>query len=255
MVVSARKVEKISIFLVDSQGLFRQGVKLALNQTQDIEVVGETDLNDDVPDLIQTFSPHIAIMDANPPFLDGLDLARRITQRCPTVSVIALTSHEDDDEFFQAIRSGAAAYLGKTASADELAEAIRRVDRGEYPINDSLLARPRVAQQVLRQFQSLSLMGKRAEALAAPLSPRELEILTYIAQGFQNKQIAHTLAISEQTIKNHITSILRKLDANDRTHAVVLAIRHGWISTEGKARTTQSRVSEDAGYSVEGPEK
>ncbi len=256
MVASARKMEKITVFLVDSQGLFRQGVKLALNQTPDIEVVGEADLSDEVPELIQTFSPHIALMDANPPFLDGLDLARRITQRCPTVSVIALTSHEDDDEFFQAIRSGAAAYLGKRASAEELAEAIRRVHRGEYPINDSLLARPRVAQQVLRQFQSLSLMGKRAESLAAPLSPRELEILTYIAQGFQNKQIAHTLAISEQTIKNHITSILRKLDANDRTHAVVLAIRQGWISVEGKPKTPQSKPSqENMEYSTGNPGK
>ena len=233
-------MEKISIFLVDSQALFRQGVKQALTQVADIEVVGEADLSGEVPDLVQSFAPHLVLMDACPPRLEGLDLARQITQRSPTVAVIVLTPYEEDDEFFQAIKCGAAAYLGKRAGAQELAEAIRRVYRGEYPINDSLLNRPRVAQQVLRQFQDLSLMGKRVEALAAPLSPRELEILNYVAQGFQNKQIAHTLAISEQTIKNHITSILRKMDANDRTHAVVLAIRHGWISMEGKPKAASN---------------
>jgi DNA-binding CsgD family transcriptional regulator len=99
---------------------------------------------------------------------------------------------------------------------------------------ENLLTKPRVAERVLKQFQDLSLAGMAMESLAAPITSREMEVLGYVARGYGNKQIAHTLNICEQTIKHHITSILRKLDANDRTHAVVLAIRHGWISVAGK---------------------
>ena len=119
--------------------------------------------------------------------------------------------------------------MSKEVSAEELAGAIKRIRSGERPINETLLSRPRAAEHVLRQFQDLSLLGKAMETLATPLTPRETETLKYVAEGYSNKQIAHVLGISEQTIKNHITSILDKLDANDRTHAVVLALRQGWI--------------------------
>jgi len=143
--------------------------------------------------------------------------------------VIALASNPDDDQLFQAIKGGIVAYLSKDVSAEELAGAIGRITQGERPINESLLIRPKVAEQVLRRFQDMSLMGTM-ETVATPLSPRETEILKLVAEGNANKRIAYTLKISEQTIKNHITSILRKLNANDRTHAVVTAIRQGWIS-------------------------
>jgi len=107
---------------------------------------------------------------------------------------------------------------------------IRRVARGEYPINDSLLATPTVAEHVLKQFQEMVSMGMSVESVTAPLTNRETQILRYVADGNSNKKIAQILDISEQTIKNHVSSILRKLNANDRAHAVVLAIRRGWIS-------------------------
>ncbi|MBA7475086.1 Transcriptional regulatory protein DegU [subsurface metagenome] len=104
-----------------------------------------------------------------------------------------------------------------------------------------VLGRPKVAEKVIKQFQDLPLIGVAMEALATPLTPRELEILSYVARGYVNKQVAHKLGISAQTIKNHMSSILRKLDANDRTQAVVLAIHYGWITTpvitEKKAAT------------------
>ena len=104
--------------------------------------------------------------------------------------------------------------------------------RGEYPINDSLLDRPGAARQVLQLFQSFSLMGKHVESLISPLTQREVEILKYVAEGNSNKRIAYAFCISEQTIKNHVASILRKLNANDRTHAVVVAVRNGWLNIE-----------------------
>ena len=225
-------MEKIKVFLVDRQVLFLQGMRMALSAEDGIEVVSESDKYEEVPSLVETFSPDVVLMDACLPSLRGLDIARQITQRSPGVPVIILTPYEDDDQLFLAIKSGAAAYLSKSITTEELASAIRRVFEGEHPISESFLTKPRVASRVLKQFQDLSLIGKGVEALVAPLSPREIEILGHVADGNSNKQIAHNLKISEQTIKNHITSILRKLDANDRTHAVVLALRHGWISME-----------------------
>ena len=222
-------MEKITVFLVDKQTLYRQGIRQALSECNDIQVVGECTPSAEAVGLVEAFMPHVVLLDVDLPLLRGLDLGRQITTRCPNVSVIALTSSPDDEQLFQAVKTGVVAYLTKDIAPDELSNAIRRISKGERPINDSLLNRPRVAEQVLRQFQDLTLMGKAMETLATPLTPRETETLKYVAEGYSNKQIAHVLGISEQTIKNHVTSILNKLDANDRTHAVVLALRQGWI--------------------------
>lgn len=222
-------MEKITVFLVDKQTLYRQGIRQALSTCNDMNVVGECAPGAEAVGLVEAFMPSVVLLDVDLPLLRGLDLGRQITTRCPNVSVIALTSSPDDEQLFQAVKTGVVAYLTKDISPDELAGAIRRISNGERPINDTLLNRPRVAEQVLRQFQDLTLMGKAMETLATPLTPRETETLKYVAEGYSNKQIAHVLGISEQTIKNHVTSILNKLDANDRTHAVVLALRQGWI--------------------------
>lgn len=222
-------MEKITVFLVDKQTLYRQGIRQALSGCNDVQIVGECTPGGEAIGLIEAFMPNIVLLDVDLPLLRGLDLGRQITTRCPNVSVIALTSSPDDEQLFQAVKTGVVAYLTKDIAPEELASAIRRIHNGERPINDSLLTRPRVAEQVLRQFQDLTLMGKAMETLATPLTPRETETLKYVAEGYSNKQIAHVLGISEQTIKNHVTSILNKLDANDRTHAVVLAMRQGWI--------------------------
>ena len=143
--------------------------------------------------------------------------------------MVVLSSNPDDAQFFQSLKAQAVACLSKEITADELIDVIGRVARGEHPINESLTSRPKLAEQVLHQFQELSWRSE-AEGFIAPLTPRETEILRYIAQGYLNKQIAVELGISEQTIKNHVTSILRKLNANVRTEAVVVAIKQGLIS-------------------------
>jgi len=225
------RTETIGVFLVDPNELFRHGFYTAMTEHKDIHVLGNADISKrDILEVIEQFSPRVALIDVNMPLFNGLDLTRQITQRLPQTLVIVLTPYEDENQLFQAIKAGAVAYLSKNIAAGELAEVIRRVSRGEHVITESILAKPRVAERVLKQFQDLSLAGVAMESLAVPLTSRELEVLTYVARGYGNKQVAHTLNISEQTIKNHITSILRKLDANDRTHAVVLAMRHGWIS-------------------------
>ena len=220
---------KTQVIIISQQSLFRQGIEHALTKLRDIKVTATAEVNDEVLSIIDTSPPDVALVDIDTPSDGGLKLARRIKQRLPTIGVVALTSNPDDAQLFQALKTQAVAYLSKEVTAEELANIIRRVARGEHPINETLTTRPKLAEQVLQQFQELSWRSE-AEGLIAPLTPREMEILNYIAQGFLNKQIAAELAISEQTIKNHVTSILRKLNANARTEAVVVALKQGLIS-------------------------
>jgi len=219
---------KINIFIISQQSLFIHALEHIFSETQDIVVLGTTGINNDVLKAIDNLPPDVALLDMDGPAEAGLDLAKRIKARSPNIGVIVLTSNPDDNQLFNALKAQAVAYLSKEATGDQIAETIRRVARGEHPINESLTARPKLAEHVLQQFQELSSKSE-AEAFISPLTPREIEILEFIAKGYLNKQIAAELGISEQTIKNHVTSILRKLNANARTEAVVVAIKQGLI--------------------------
>jgi len=220
-------MNKIQVFIVSQQSLFRRGVEFTLSSTEDIEVLGGAGANGEALSAIDNLPPDVAIVDVDGSSGDGLMLARMIKQRLPYVGIVALSSNLNDSQLFHALKTQVAAYLNKEIDADKLADAVRRVANGEHPINESLVARPDVANRVLAEFQELSW---RSEAFISPLTPRETQILNYIAQGYLNKQIAIELDISEQTIKNHVTSILRKLNANARTEAVVIGIKQGLIS-------------------------
>ena len=219
----------IRTIIIDKQPLFRAGVKQAFKDQSDFEIV-EASPDEDLSTLIESDLPDVILLDIDSPSLNGLKVGRGLIQRYPATRLIVMTSEVNNDELFESIRIGAAAYLDKKATTQELEAIMRRVARGEYPINDSLLATPTVAEHVLKQFQEMVSMGMSVESITAPLTNRETQILRYVADGNSNKKIAQILDISEQTIKNHVSSILRKLNANDRAHAVVLAIRRGWIS-------------------------
>ncbi len=221
--------DKIQVFILSQPSLFRQGIEHSLSHAEDMEVSGTAEVSDEVLAIMDNLPPDVAILDIDVPADGGLNMARRIKQRLPNVGMIAVTSNYSDIQVFQALKAQASACLSKEITAEQLIDTVRRVARGEHPINESLVTRPNLADQVLRQFQELSRQTE-AQAFISPLTPRETEILDYIAQGFLNKQIAVKLGISEQTIKNHVTSILRKLNANARTEAVVVAIRQGLIT-------------------------
>jgi two-component system response regulator DegU len=220
---------KIQVFIISQQSLFKQGVEQTFSDVEDISISGITEVNDSVIKAIDNLPPDVALLDIDGPSENGIELAKRIKQRSPNIGVIVLSSNLDDNQLFLALKAQAVAYLSKEVTPEQLIETIRRVARGEHPINEYLTDRPKVAEHVLQQFQELSARSE-AEAFMSPLTPREIEILNYIAEGYLNKQIAAELGISEQTIKNHVTSILRKLNANARTEAVVVAIKQGLIS-------------------------
>jgi two-component system response regulator DegU len=221
-------MNEVTVMIIDKQSFFRSGVRQALSEHVGFRVL-EGAPNDDAMDTIEAESPDVVLLDINFPALSGLELGRKISRRYPNSKVIMLSPNSNDDELFEVIKTGAVAYLNKNTTIEELVSIIRRACLGEYPINDSLITRPTVAEHVLRQFRDIVSAGKVMETVTAPLTYRETQILNYISQGNSNKQIARILEISEQTIKNHVSSILRKLNANDRAHAVALAMRNGWI--------------------------
>ena len=221
--------EQVRVLIVDDHVLFRVGIAQILSKEPDLQVVGEAEDSRSAMDAALETSPNIILMDLSLPAPGGIETTARIKRELPSVSIIVLAVQEDEDALFDAIKAGAAAFILKDVSPDDLVNIIRRVSNGEYLINDKVFAQPAVASRVLKEFRELAVYGQEAAPIFAPLSPREVEILDNIAQGMTNKQVAYQLSISEQTVKNHMSSILRKLSVNDRTQAVVYAMRQGWI--------------------------
>jgi len=228
-----RTVDKTQVMIIDEQAFFRAGVRQALSNQDGIEVM-ECDPNHETLGIIEANLPDVVLLGSDLATHSGLELGRRIARNFPNTRVIILSPDPNDEELFEVIRSAAVACLRKNSSAEELIDTIKRASHGEYPINESVMTRPSVARHVLKRFQDMALLGDKMDTIVAPLTQREMQILNYIADGNTNKKIARILGISEQTIKNHVSAILRKLNANDRAHAVVLAIRRGWIVVDVK---------------------
>jgi DNA-binding NarL/FixJ family response regulator len=229
----------VKLLIVDDHPLFRQGVRAALSAYDEINVVAEASTGEEALAWIESVppnkEPNAVLVDLNLPGISGLELTRQLRHSYPSVGVVMLSIYESDDQAFNALKAGAAAYRSKDINPKDLAEVLRRVSRGEYVINDVVLDEPKVASRVLSQFRSLtqdiSAVPDADFPLFTPLSDREIEVLERIASGGSNKEIAEALGISTQTVKNHISSILRKLSLNDRTQAVLYALRRGWIDT------------------------
>jgi DNA-binding NarL/FixJ family response regulator len=226
-------LQRVQILIVDDHPLFRRGIKWSLESESDLVVGGEASDGHEALAMADRISPDIVLLDINMPGMSGIEVARLLKRRHPRLGIVILTMHEDDEQLFNAIRVGAAAYCTKDVDPSHIIGIIRRVARGEYLINENVLSHPFVASRVLDQFRELARMDQESDSVFSPLTPREVEILDCVARGNSNKEIAVFLGISDQTVKNHITSILRKLQVNDRTQAVIYALRHGWIKLEG----------------------
>ncbi|HEX5466874.1 MAG TPA: response regulator transcription factor [Candidatus Limnocylindrales bacterium] len=221
--------QRLKILLVDDHALFRVGMRNIIEREPDFDIVGEADDPRSAVAAAQELAPDIVLMDLSLPSPGGIETTQRIKRELPSTGIIVLAVDEDEGALFDAIKAGAAAFILKDVGPDDLVTIIRRVAGGEFLINDKVFAKPAVASRVLKEFRELAIYGQEAAPIFAPLSPREVEILDNIAQGMTNKQVAYALTISEQTVKNHMSSILRKLAVNDRTQAVVYAMRQGWI--------------------------
>ena len=215
---------------------------MTLDDSNEFEIVGEATDGQKAITLSEQLLPDVILCDINLPGMNGLEVSRVIKRRQPQTAIIVLSVYEDDEQLFLAIKAGAAAYSSKDIGPDELVDMVRQVARGNYIINENVLSKPIVAKRVLNQFRELATAENEQEPIFAPLTNREVEILDCIARGNSNKEIARNLSISDQTVKNHITSILKKLNANDRTQAVITALRHGWIKMSNDISSTNGRA-------------
>lgn len=239
-------MEKIKVMIVDDHPLFRQGLRQVLEKEEDLGVAAEAADGLEALRVAEEIQPDVILMDINLPSMNGLQVTRELKGTMPKTAVIMLTAYHDEEQLIHTMRAGAAAYFPKEVTPQRLVWAIREVSQGRYVIGEESLRERELAAWLMEQLQRLAVVGiPEEENQFTPLSPREMEILQHAARGESNKEIARALGISQQTVKNHISSILRKLGARDRTEAAVYALRHGWIRLQDTGRSLGIPVGEE----------
>ena len=222
-------MKTVNVVIVDDHPLFRQGVVDTISLEEGFQVVGEAADGEEALELIREVKPDVVVLDVNLPAMNGLQVARILRKEGATARVVLVTAYDDAEQIIHAVRAGAAAYCPKHIRPEELVDVIRYVSAGNYVIDGAVLQERELAGWLARYIsQNLGSYREAGEPLHS-LSDREMEVLSYVTQGLGNKEIAVLLGISYQTVKNHVTSILRKLDVDDRTQAAVYALRRGWF--------------------------
>ncbi|HEY8446055.1 MAG TPA: response regulator transcription factor [Thermomicrobiales bacterium] len=224
--------DTVRVLIVAKEQLTRRGLEACLESEPTIEIVGSAATAEEGYRLADHHLPEVVLIGTTLPDAPGLTAATEFRRRFPAIATVVIAAQESDDELFAAIRAGAAAYCGQDIEEEKLVQIIKRAATGEYVINEQLLDKPYVAARVLEQFRSATVSDLAPTNAFAPLTERELEILRKVSDGLTNAEIGYALGISAQTVKNHVTSILRKLAVNDRTQAVVTALKRGWLSID-----------------------
>lgn len=219
----------IRVLLVDDQTLVRQGIQMLLEIEADIQVVGQAANGREALHMVEDLRPDVVLMDVRMPEMDGVAATQAISASFPDTGVIILTTFEDDEFVFGGLEAGARGYLLKDISSEEMAQAIRKVAAGEA------LIQPSITRKVLAEFSRLATAAEKSAnkplqpALVEPLTEREQEVLNALAKGLSNREIARQLVITEGTVKNHVSSLIAKLEVRDRTQAVLKAQELGLI--------------------------
>ncbi|ANB61977.1 response regulator [Anoxybacteroides amylolyticum] len=222
---------KTRIVIIDDHQLFREGVKRILQFEEQFEVVAEGADGREALALVEKYRPDIVIMDINMPHTNGVEATRQLIDTYPDTKVVVLSIHDDENYVMHALKSGASGYLLKDMDADTLVEAVKVVAEGGSYLH------PRVTHNLVKEYRRLAAGENKKEAPAKRevclplhlLTRRECEVLQLLADGKSNRGIGEALFISEKTVKNHVSNILQKLNVSDRTQAVVVAIKNGWV--------------------------
>ncbi len=209
----------IRVLIADDHPIVQQGMQMLLEVQPDIEVVGIASDGQAAIDMVTTHTPAVILMDLNMPVKNGIEATREIRAQANAPQIVVLTSHHQDAMVFPAIKAGALSYLLKSATPDDVLDAIRAAAQGEARLN------PRIAQRLMSDIA-----GSRPSPDA--LTPRELDVLKQIAAGNDNKTIAAALVLSEKTVKTHVSNILGKLQLTDRTQAAIYALKQGLVPLE-----------------------
>lgn len=230
---AARENRVITVVVADDHKLFREGLKRILNMEQDLEVIGECADGRQVIEFCQQHKPDVVLLDINMPVENGVTATEKLREMCPDVKVIILSIHDDESYVFETLRKGASGYLLKDMEAESLIDAIRTVAAGHAYIH------PKVTGKLIHQLRrmantdgaaAIQAEKKQPQNINVPLTKREIEVLRLMAEGKSNKMIGEHLFISEKTVKNHVSSILQKMEVEDRTQAVIVSIKNGWVT-------------------------
>jgi two-component system, NarL family, response regulator NreC len=215
-------MSKIRLLLADDHQIVRAGLRMLFQAESDMEIVGEVDSGEAALSAVGELKPDVVIMDVAMPGMSGIEATRRIKEISPDTAVLAVTMHEDEQYFFEMLNAGASGYIPKRAAPDDLVSAIRVVSQGEVFLYPSL------AKYLVKDF--LHRVESGGTPAGEDLTPREREVLTYIAEGFTNREIADVLVISVKTVDRHRENIMRKLNLHSRVELVKYAIEKGLIS-------------------------
>ena len=210
----------IKVMIVDDQGLIRDGLKMILSLSNNIEVIGEALNGNEALDLLNKIEPHVILMDIRMPLMDGVETTKVIKEKFPLIKVIILTTFNEDEYIFEGLKNGADGYILKDMKSDEIIKAIKEVYKG------NVLLHPQIATKVVRAFNGRNNQREirnNEEKIKSmeELTPRELEIAKLVSKGKNNGEISKELFITEGTVKNHLTRILSKLELRDRTQLAV----------------------------------
>jgi DNA-binding NarL/FixJ family response regulator len=239
----AQKMEKISIIVVDDHPLFRQGVVDVFSLEDDLNIVGQAENGEEALLLIRELNPDVAILDVNLPGLNGQQVMRHVVSEKLPTRIILLTAYDDLEQMVHAMKGGAAAYCSKDVQPNKLVDVIHQVVRGRFVLGDQVLEPSGLELWLSVKTESaMRAYGDPGEPFY-PLSDREMEVLSYVTRGMSNKEIASSLGISHQTVKNHVTSILRKLGVEDRTQAAIFALRRGWVRLDQLNSESQEQTN------------
>jgi DNA-binding NarL/FixJ family response regulator len=210
----------IRVVIADDHALFRRGLHIVLADEDDIEVVGEASDGQQAVELSAQLAPDVVLMDVRMPGTGGIEAAKALREASPGAKIVMLTISDEEEDLYEAIKAGASGYLLKEIPIDEVADAIRSVHAGHSHIS------PSMATKLLTEFAAMARKEEERPQMPAPrLTEREMEVLTHVAQGLNNREIAKELFISENTVKNHVRNILEKLHLHSRMEAVVYAVR------------------------------
>lgn len=229
--------------IVDDHPLFRQGLVDVLETDDSVAVVAAATNGDMAIYLAEEHRPEIVLMDVNLPDMNGLQVTRRILSLAPETKIIILTGYDDAEQVYHAMQLGAVAYCAKDVPPEGLLNTIHAVYDGSYVIHNQVLTDEEIDAWFQRRATRYNVYPTEEQPSTTPftpLSPREMEILDLVTRGASNKEIAHRLTISQQTVKNHMTAVLRKLRVDDRTQAAVYALRHGWVRLDSATPSTPS---------------
>jgi two-component system NarL family response regulator len=219
--------DRVRVLIVDDHALFRRGLMLVLESEDGIEVVGEADDGEDAITTAEQLAPDVVLMDVRMPKVSCIEATRHLSEMLPTTRIIMLTVSDEEEDLYEAIKAGAAGYLLKEISIEEVADAVRAVVQGQTLIS------PSMASKLIAEFTNLSKRADDRQQVPAPrLTDRELDVLRLVAQGITNREIADQLYIAENTVKNHVRNILEKLHLHSRMEAVLYAVREKLFELE-----------------------